>query len=577
MTDTTGPSALDAVLAAENALIQGRIERRQFLHIAALAGIASSGAIGRAAFAEAARDNQMQLGAALRKQYDYIICGAGSSGSVVARRLAENPAVRVLLLEAGGSDQVPSVTNPGIWFTNLGSERDWGFKGEPNPKINNRQIPLSMGKVLGGGSSINVMIWSRGHKNDWDYFASESGDQRWSYENVLGIYRRIEDYQGPADALRRGKGGLVYVGETPNPSPIAPAMLESCRGVGIPTFPDQNAVLMEGVGGAAIPNVRYKPGERLNVFGTYVRPILDRPNITVLTHAAIRKLTIKGTRVTGVEFTYGGKLVTIAASREVILSTGAINTPKILMQSGIGEAAQLRKHGIPVVADLPGVGKNFQDHVMVAGCVWEYNQPIAPRNNAAEATFFWKSDSRLDTPDLQPFQIEIPYVSEVTGKQYNPPAGSWSLSPAVVRPKSRGEVTISGTNPDDPVRIAANTFAEPDDMTAMLRCIELCREIGNSGPLAKFNKREVMPGKITGADLQNFARDAAVTYWHQSCTAKMGRDAMSVVDGQLRVHGIQGLRIADASVMPRVTTGNTMAGCVVIGEQAATFIKGTSA
>lgn len=173
---------------------------------------------------------------------------------------------------------------------------------------------------------------------------------------------------------------------------------------------------------------------------------------------------------------------------------------------------------------------------------------------------------------MQPFQIEIPYVSEVTGKQYNPPAGSWSLSPAVVRPKSRGEITITGADPSSPVNIAANTFAEPDDMTAMLRCIELCREIGNTGPLAAFNKREVMPGKITGADLQDFARNAAVTYWHQSCTAKMGRDNMSVVDGQLRVHGIQGLRIADASIMPRVTTGNTMAGCVIIGEQAASAI-----
>ena len=572
MNDDASIRALNAVLAAEDGLMQGRLERRDFLRVAAMAGIASTTAVSRAAFAQAARENQLQLGAALQKQYDYIVCGAGSSGSVVARRLTENPAVKVLLLEAGGSDQVPSVTNPGVWFTNLGSERDWGFKGAPNPKINNREIPLSMGKVLGGGSSINVMIWSRGHKNDWDYFASESGDPRWSYENVLGIYRRIEDYQGPADAHRRGKGGLVYVGETPNPSPIAPAMLASCKGVGIPTFPDQNAILMEGVGGAAIPNVRYKPGERLNVFSTYVRPILDRPNITVLTQATIRKLTTKGTRVTGVEFTHGGKLMTIGATREVILSTGAINTPKILMQSGIGEAAQLRKFGIPVVADLPGVGKNFQDHVMIAGCVWEYKEPIAPRNNAAEATFFWKSDSKLDTPDLQPFQIEIPYVSEVTGKQYNPPAGSWSLSPAVVRPKSRGEITITGADPSSPVNIAANTFAEPDDMTAMLRCIELCREIGNTGPLAAFNKREVMPGKITGADLQDFARNAAVTYWHQSCTAKMGRDNMSVVDGQLRVHGIQGLRIADASIMPRVTTGNTMAGCVIIGEQAASAI-----
>jgi choline dehydrogenase len=319
--------------------------------------------------------------------------------------------------------------------------------------------------------------------------------------------------------------------------------------------------------------VRFKPGQRLNVFSTYVRPMLDRPNITVLTYAMIRKLRLKGTRVTGVDIVYGGKPLTISARHEVILSTGAINTPKILMQSGIGDAAQLKQHGIPVAHHLPGVGKNYQDHVMVAGCVWEYATPIAYRNNAAEATFFWKSDAKLDTPDMQPFQIEVPYTSDETKAKYSPPAESWSLSPAIVRPESRGEVKLTGASPDAPVKIFANSLAEERDRTALLHCIELCREIGNSGPLARFNKREVMPGPLKGGDMANFMRDAAVTYWHESCTAKMGRDAMSVADGQLRVHGIQGLRIADASVMPRVTTGNTMAGCVIIGEQAGQLLK----
>jgi len=571
---TDAPATDPRVHDAESALMKGRIERRDFMRIALLAGVGVSTATAMAGFAESARANQIRLGSRLRAQYDYIICGSGSSGAVVARRLAQDPAVHVLLLEAGGSDQVPSVVDPGQWFTNLGGERDWGFKAEPNPAINNRQMPLSMGKVLGGGSSINVMIWSRGHKNDWDYFASEAGDDRWSYENVLKIYRGIEHYQGAPDAERRGKGGLVYVQDAPNPNPIAPAMLEACAGVGIPTFADQNGVMMEGNGGAAIPNVRFRDGKRLNIFDTYVRPILDQPNITVLTYATVRKLVLDGTKVTGVEFVHGDAPLTILASREVILSTGAINTPKILMQSGIGEAAQLREHGIAVVADLPGVGKNYQDHVMVAGCVWEYQDPIAFRSNAAEATFFWKSDSSLDTPDLQPFQIEVPYTSAETGAQFSPPPTCWSLSPAIVRPKSRGEVRITGSQVNHPVKIFANSLAEPDDMTALLRCTELCREIGNAGPLARFSKREVMPGPMTTEPLKNFIRDAAVTYWHESCTAKMGRDAMSVVDGQLRVHGIQGLRIADASIMPRVTTGNTMAPCVIIGEQAAAAIRG---
>lgn len=560
------------VAAAERALLQGRIERRDFMRIALSAGIGVAAASGMAGFATRARANQLALGAALKQSYDYIVCGSGSSGAVVARRLAENPNVSVLLLEAGGSDEVPSVVNPSTWFTNLGGERDWGFKSEPNPKINGRQMPLSMGKVLGGGSSINVMIWSRGHKNDWDYFAAESGDARWSYESVLNIYRRIEDWDGAPDAKRRGTGGLVHVTTPSNPNPIAAAMLEACNGVGIPTFADQNGVMMEGDGGCAVPNVRFKPGQRLNVFSTYVRPMLDRPNLTVLTYAAIQKLRLKGTRVTGVDIVHDGKPLSIVARHEVILSTGAINTPKILMQSGIGDAAQLKEHGIPVAHHLPGVGKNYQDHIMVGGCVWEYATPIAFRNNAAEATFFWKSDSKLDTPDLQPFQIEVPYASAETKATYNPPAECWSLSPAIVRPESRGEVKITGASPDAPVKIFGNALAEERDRKALLHCIELCREIGNSGPLAKFNKREVMPGPLKGADLAHFMGDAAVTYWHQSCTAKMGRDAMSVVDGQLRVHGIQGLRIADASVMPRVTTGNTMAGCVIIGEQAGALL-----
>jgi choline dehydrogenase len=566
-------TSMQRVAQAEAALMHGTIERRDFIRIALAAGIGGAIASGIAGFAERARANQLRLGANLRKSYDYIVCGSGSSGAVVARRLAENPDVHVLLLEAGGSDEVPSVEKPGQWFTNLGSERDWGFAAEPNPRINNRRMPLSMGKVLGGGSSINVMIWARGHRNDWDYFASEAGDDRWNYENVLKIYRRIEDWQGQPDVVRRGKGGLVHVQAPDDPLPIAPALLESCKGAGIPVFDDMNGAMMEGPGGAAIPNVRIRQGQRLSVFSTYVRPMLDRPNITVLTHALVHKVRFKGTRAIGVDVVLAGRPLSIEAAREVVLSTGAINTPKILMQSGIGDAAELKRHGIPIVHHLPGVGQNYQDHFMIAGCVWEYKEPLAFRNNAAEATFFWKSDSRLDTPDLQPFQIEVPYTSQETGTQFAPPPGCWSLSPAVVRPQSRGEVKITGADPKAPVQIFANTMAEEADRRAILRCVELCREIGNSGPLAAFNKREVMPGSIKGAELDNFCRDAAVTYWHESCTAKMGRDEMSVVDGQLRVHGIQGLRIADASIMPRVTTGNTMAGCVVIGEQAGALLK----
>jgi choline dehydrogenase len=274
----------------------------------------------------------------------------------------------------------------------------------------------------------------------------------------------------------------------------------------------------------------------------------------------------------GVEIIYDGKVQRIAAGVEVVLSLGAIHTPKVLMLSGIGNQTELQRLGIPCVQHLPGVGENFQDHVGF-GCVWEYPQPLPPRNNMAEATCFWKSDPDLDTPDLQTCQGEVLFCSAETAAQFNPPAGSWTLLAGLVRPKSRGRIRLTGANPRDPVDIEANTLAHPDDMKAAIACVELCREIGNSGPLSPFVKREVMPGNLKGAALENFIRDAASSYWHQTCTAKMGHDAMSVVDGSLKVHGIDNLRIADGSIMPRVTTGNTMAPCVVIGERASEMLK----
>jgi choline dehydrogenase len=249
-----------------------------------------------------------------------------------------------------------------------------------------------------------------------------------------------------------------------------------------------------------------------------------------------------------------------------------MHTPKVLMLSGIGDQAELQRLGIPVVQHLPGVGQNFQDHFGI-GCVWEYQQPLAPRNNGGEATFFWKSNPGLDTPDLQTCQAEVPICSAETGAKFNPSPASWSLFGGLVRPNSRGQIRLTGPNPDDPIQIEANTLSHPDDLKAAVACVKLCREIGNSAALRPFTKREVMPGDLRGAALEDFIRDAASTYHHQTCTAKMGRDSMSVVDGQLKVYGIENLRIADGSIMPRVTTGNTMAPCIIIGERAAEALR----
>jgi choline dehydrogenase len=523
-------------------------------------------------FAQRVHVNQTKLTSELKPHYDFIVCGSGSSGSVVARRLAENTDVSVLLLEAGGSDDMPSILEANQWPMNLGSERDWSFQSQPNPRLNGRSIPLSMGKVLGGGSSINIMVWARGHKNDWDFFASEAGDPAWNYESVLNIYRRIEDWHGAPDPKYRGTGGPVFVEPAPDPNPVAPAMVEGARSVGIPSFENQNGRMMEGEGGASIIDIRARDGKRESVFRSYTFPYMDRPNLTVLTHALVTRVTFDGKRASGVEIAYDGKTHRIGAGLEVVLSLGAIHTPKVLMQSGIGDQAELQRLGIPVVQHLPGVGQNFQDHIGF-DCVWEYQEALPPRNTMAEATFFWKSKSGLDSPDLQACLAEVPKASAENLARFNPPAGSWTLFGTILHPKSRGHLRLMGASPLDPFQIEANTFSHPDDLKAAIACVELCREIGNSAPLSPFVKREVMPGNLKGVELENYVRDAASSYWHETCTAKMGLDAMSVVDGNLKVYGIEKLRIADGSIMPRVTTGNTMAPCVIIGERATEVLR----
>lgn len=283
-----------------------------------------------AEFAARVHLDQQRIGADLKPRYDFIVCGSGSSGSVVARRLAENRKVSVLLLEAGGDDDVPSVMEASQWPTNLGSERDWSFYAQPNPALNGRSVLLSMGKALGGGSSINVMVWARGHKSDWDFFASEAGDPAWSYQSILNIYRRIEDWHGVPDPKYRGTGGPVFVEPAPDPNPIAPAMVEGTRSVGIPTFENQNGRMMEGEGGASIIDLRVRNGKRQSVFRSYTFPFMDRPNLTVLTHALVTRITFEGKRATGGEISYGGQTRSIRADLEVILSLGAIHTHRVL-------------------------------------------------------------------------------------------------------------------------------------------------------------------------------------------------------------------------------------------------------
>jgi len=558
----------------ERALIAGRLDRRGFIRAVTAAGLASAALPALADELDAIRANQTERAASLLPAYDYIVVGTGSAGSALVGRLAAKTNATILMIEAGDWDTAPSVLDPSVWFTNLGTERDWGDVAMAASSTNNRAIPEHMGKVVGGGSSINATIWARPFRNDLEGWATAAGDRAWGYEHGLSIYRQMENWQGKPNPKYRGTGGPVWCQPAHEPHPAAPAMLAACRSLGFPVLDDLNGAREVGSGGFALMNQIIREGRRQSMARSYLYPVLARRNVTLLVRTHVDRVVFSSTRATGVEITSGGASRRVEAESEVILSSGGINTPKLLMLSGIGDEAQLRRHGIKALVHSPEVGENFQDHILHGGCIWEPKEFMPHRNSAANASGFVKSQSALATPDLNIVQIELPYASEVVAKQYDPPKTSWALCAGLVGPKSRGAVRLRSANPAERPIVDARFLSHPDDVKALAHGIELCREIGNSPAMRDFVKREVAPGrKLTGSEMDNFVRDGATTYFHQAGTCRMGKDSKAVVDTKLRVNGVQGLRIADSSIMPRIPAVATMASCALIGERMAEILS----
>ena len=553
------------------ALIRGTLKRRQFLQWSLALGVSLKAATALADTLEAARANQDARAANLPTEFDIIVCGGGTSGCTLAGRLAE-AGVNVLLLEAGDWDTAPSVLDPGQWFMNLGTERDWGDVAVPTDSVNGRAIASHMGRVLGGGSSINATIWVRPPRADLDGWAEIAGDMAWGYDAGLEIFRRVENWQG-ADSPYRGKGGKVWVQAAQDPLPIAPAMLDAARNLGLIVNDDLNGKREEDIGGFALMNQIIKEGRRMNMAQAYLYPVLDKPNLTVLTNTQVLGLVIEGGKVIGVRAKRAEGEITLRAAREVVLSQGAIRTPQTLMLSGIGDKDHLAEHGIASGVHAPEVGRNVHDHILHGGCIWESPEQMAHKNSGANASGFWKSDAARDRPDMNIVQIELPYASDVVAAEYAPPGNAWALCAGLVDPKSRGDVRLASANPMDKQVVNANFLSDPEDVKSLMAGIDLCRQLGNDAAMAPWVKREVVPGKdLDDAAKAELVKNGATTFFHQVGTARMGKDDGAVVGADLRVKGIDGLRIVDGSIMPRIVTCATMATCVLIGERGADLV-----
>jgi len=532
------------------------------------------------------------------KSYDYVIVGAGSAGCTLARRLTEDAGVRVLLLEAGGWDRDPWIKIPIGWGRILEKRlHDWMYFTEPEPALDNRRIECARGKVIGGSSSINAMAYVRGNRGDYDRWA-RSGCAGWSYDEVLPYFRRQETWEGGAGAFRGGDGPLTVQTTT-----FSDALVDACLAAGaalqMPRTPDYNGAQQEGLG---LMQQTIRDGRRCSAAEAYLRPALGRANLTIETGAAVSRVVLENGRAVGVEYVQGGDVRVARAEREVILSGGVINSPQLLMLSGIGDPDRLREHGIETAVALPGVGRNLQDHLSVladfarvdAGpfvATLRLDRVIAAlarcyflgTGPAAETPSGWTGFVK-SRPDVALPDIQFLFRAVATGAApYLPPfkpafADGFSLRAVMLRPESRGEIMLSSADPRAPVRIRQNFLATDNDKRTIRDGLKLVRRMAQTAPLKDFVAQELKPGPgVTSDDeLDAYIRATAATAHHPLGTCKMGpeSDGQAVVDPELRVRGVAGLRVVDASVMPDLVGGNINAPTIMIAEKGADMVRG---